>query len=130
MIPRKAENIIHKLSRGFPVVAITGPRQSGKTTLVKACFPSKPCITLENPDMLELALDDPKGLLKNYRPKGVILDEVQRAPQLLSYLQAMVDEDKEMGAFILTGSQQFQLLGSITQSLAGRVGLVELLPFS
>lgn len=130
MIPRKAENIIHKLSKGFPVVTITGPRQSGKTTLVKAGFPSKPYLTLENPDMLELALDDPKGFLKNYRPKGAILDEVQRAPQLLSYLQAIVDEDKEMGAFILTGSQQFQLLASITQSLAGRVGLVELLPFS
>ncbi|MEK6737244.1 MAG: AAA family ATPase, partial [Planctomycetota bacterium] len=65
MIPRKAEAIIHKLSKGFPVVAITGPRQSGKTTLAKASFPSKPYITLENPDMLELALDDPKGFLNN-----------------------------------------------------------------
>lgn len=130
MIPRKAEDTIHKLAKGFPVLAITGPRQSGKTTLVKACFPSKPYISLENPDILELALSDPKGFLKNYRPNGAILDEVQRAPQLFSYLQAIVDEDKEMGAFILTGSQQFGLLASITQSLAGRVGLLELLPFS
>ena len=130
MIPRKAEAIIHKLSKGFPVVAITGPRQSGKTTLAKASFPSKPYITLENPDMLELALDDPKGFLNNYRPKGAVLDEVQRAPQLLSYLQAIVDEDKEMGAFVLTGSQRFNLLAPTTPSPAGRVGLIELLPFS
>ncbi|MEK7852298.1 MAG: AAA family ATPase, partial [Planctomycetota bacterium] len=130
MIPRKAEAIIHKLSKGFPVVAITGPRQSGKTTLAKASFPSKPYITLENPDMLELALDDPKGFLNNYRPKGAVLDEVQRAPQLLSYLQTIIDEDKEMGAFVLTGSQRFNLLAPTTPSTAGRVGLIELLPFS
>lgn len=130
MIPRKAEAIVHKLTKGFPVVAINGPRQSGKTTLVKSCFPLKPYVSLENPDMLELALTDPKGFLQNYRSEGVILDEVQRAPQIFSYLQAIVDEDKKMGAFILTGSQQFGLLASITQSLAGRVGLVELLPFA
>ena len=130
MIRRKAEGIVHKLAKGFPVVAITGPRQSGKTTLVRACFPDKPYITMENPEILGLALDDPKGFLANYRPKGAVLEEVQRTPHLFSYLQGLVDDDKEMGAFILTGSQQFGLIESITQSLAGRVGLVELLPFS
>lgn len=78
---------MHKLTRGFPVVAINGPRQSWKTTLVKSCFPLKPYVSLENPDMLELALTDPKGFLQNYRSGGVILDEVQRAPQIFSYLQ-------------------------------------------
>ena len=130
MIPRKAEAIIHKLSKEFPILALTGPRQSGKTTLAKACFPSKPYITLENPNMLKLALDDSKGFLNHYRPKGAVLDEVQRAPQILSCLQAIVDEDKEMGAFVLTGSQQFQLLAQAAPSPPGRIGLIELLPFS
>ena len=130
MLARTIEPIIHKLAKGFPIIAITGPRQAGKTTLAKRCFPQKPYVTLENPDILELALSDPKGFLNHYRPIGVILDEVQRAPQLFSYLQGIVDDDKQMGAYILTGSQQFGLLSAITQSLAGRVGLIELLPFS
>ncbi len=111
------------------MVAITGPRQSGKTTLSRASFPEKPYVSLENPEQREFAVDDPKGFLKGY-PDGAILDEVQRCPNLLSYLQGRIDEDRRPGLFVLTGSQQFGLLSGITQTLAGRVGLIQLLPFS
>lgn len=129
MIKRTAHTTIMRLAKGFPVIAITGPRQSGKTTLAKSSFPDKPYLTLEDPDTRLLAENDPRGLLSAY-PDGLILDEVQRAPQLFSYLQGFVDDNLIPGKYILTGSQQFGLLSGITQSLAGRVGLVQLLPFA
>ena len=110
-------------------MAITGPRQSGKTTLARATFPQKPYLSLEDPDVRAAAESDPRGLLAAF-PEGAILDEAQRAPQLFSYLQTKVDEQIIPGMFVLTGSQQFGLLSGITQSLAGRVGLIHLLPFS
>ena len=129
MIKRDSELIIQRLLRGFPVVTLTGPRQSGKTTLAKAVFPDRPYVSLEDPDKLLAARDDPRSFLKRF-PDGAVLDEVQRCPELLSYLQTIVDSDGRMGLFILTGSQQFGLMSGITQSLAGRTAFVELLPFS
>lgn len=129
IIPRSAASTIARLAKGFPVVAITGPRQSGKTTLAKACFPDKPYVNLEAPDVLGFAQDDPRGFLAQF-PRGAIIDEAQRWPELFSWLQILVDSRNTMGDFILTGSSQFTLHQSITQSLAGRVGLVELLPLS
>lgn len=129
MIPRDAQNTVLKLAKGFPFVAVTGPRQSGKTTLVRSAFPDKPYISLEDPDAREFADSDPRGFLARY-PDGAILDEAQRCPHLFSYLQTISDLDGRQGLYILTGSQQFGLLSGITQSLAGRVGMVQLLPFS
>lgn len=129
MIPRQAAETIIRLSQGFPVVAITGPRQSGKTTLARGSFPGKPYVSLEYPDTREFAESDPRAFLAAY-PDGAVLDEVQRCPDLFSYLQGIVDGDRRMGLFVLTGSQQFGLRSQITQSLAGRVGMVQLLPFS
>jgi predicted AAA+ superfamily ATPase len=110
-------------------VAVTGPRQSGKTTLVKAAFPGKPYVSFEDPDQLESASGDPRGFLSRF-PSGAILDEAQRFPEIFSYLQGVVDDRKTPGLFILTGSQQFGLISGISQSLAGRTALVQLLPFS
>lgn len=129
MIKRNAYNALMRLARGFPIVAITGPRQAGKTTLAKMAFPDKPYLSLEDPDMRSLAEDDPRGLLSQF-PEGAVLDEAQRVPLLFSYLQTHVDANMRPGMFVLTGSQQFGLLSGISQSLAGRVGLVQLLPFS
>ncbi len=129
MIRRTAHDTILRLAKGFPVVAITGPRQSGKTTLARSAFPDKPYLSLEDPDTRLLAENDPRGLLAHY-PDGLILDEAQRAPQLFSYLQGFVDERLVSGKYLLTGSQQFGLLSGISQSLAGRVGMVQLLPFA
>lgn len=128
MITRTAQKTLLRMAKGFPIVAITGPRQSGKTTLSKLTFPSKPYLSLEDPDVRSTAESDPRGLLAGF-PNGAILDEVQRAPQLFSYLQTKVDEKIIPGMFVLTGSQQFGLLSGITQSLAGRVGMIHLLPF-
>ncbi len=110
-------------------MVITGPRQSGKTTLVRAVFPDKPYVSLEDLDVRSFAENDPRSFLAGY-PDGAIFDEVQRCPDLFSYLQSIVDDKRQMGRYILTGSQQFGLLSGITQSLAGRVGMVQLLPFS
>ncbi len=129
MIPRSARQTLEALAKGYPVVAITGPRQSGKTTLASTTFPHKAYVSLEEPDQKEFAEDDPRGFLDRY-PDGAIVDEAQRCPGLFSYLQGRVDQDRRPGLFVLTGSQQFGLLSGITQSLAGRVGLVELLPFA
>lgn len=129
MIPRTAYHSLMRMAKGFPVIAITGPRQSGKTTLAKAAFPDKHYLSLEDPDMRLLAESDPRGLLSRF-PDGAILDEVQRAPELLSYLQTFVDAEVSPGKYVLTGSQQFGLLSGITQSLAGRVAMVQLLGFS
>lgn len=129
MIPRTLSPVLISLAGQYPVVTVTGPRQSGKTTLCRAAFPSKPYVNLESPDMREFARDDPRGFLANY-PNGAILDEIQRVPQLVSYLQPLVDERKTPGLFILTGSQQFEVMTTINQSLAGRTALLKLLPLS
>jgi predicted AAA+ superfamily ATPase len=129
MIKREAEKKLKELAKGFPVVAITGPRQSGKTTLARASFGAKTYLNLEDPDVLEIANNDPRGFLEQY-DDGAIIDEAQRCPRLFSYLQVIVDEKKKMGQFILTGSQQFNLTEKITQSLAGRVAFLTLLPLS
>jgi predicted AAA+ superfamily ATPase len=129
MISRDIEPTLRELLKGFPVVTVTGPRQSGKTTLARTVFADKPYVSLEDPDVRGMALDDPRGFLGRF-PDGGVLDEVQRAPELLSYLQSRVDADGRMGLFLLTGSQQFGLTSGITQSLAGRTAFVELLPFS
>ena len=129
MLARDAEKTLILLAKSFPVVAITGPRQAGKTTLANAVFKSKPYVSLENPDEREFAQNDPKRFLARF-PNGAVLDEVQRCPSLLSWLQGVVDERGGMGDFVLTGSAQFDLIEGITQTLAGRVGRVELLPLS
>ncbi len=118
-----------RLAQGFPIVGITGPRQAGKTTLAKAAFPAHPYVSLEDPEEREFAEADPRGFLARF-PTGAVIDEAQHCPALFSYLQGVVDAHPAMGRFVLTGSQQFGLMSRITQSLAGRVGLVELLPFS
>ena len=129
MIYRKLTATLQRLAKTFPVIAITGPRQSGKTTLVKAVFADKPYITLEDPAERAFAFEDAKGFLHRFRD-GAIFDEAQRWPDLFSYLQGMVDEEPIPGKFILTGSQQFGLLAGVSQSLAGRVGMTALLPLS
>jgi uncharacterized protein len=129
MIDRNISPILIKLAAQYPVLTITGPRQSGKTTLSKATFPDKPYVTLEDPDVRRYANEDPRGFLSQYS-RGAIFDEIQRAPELPSYLQGMVDTDSSAGRFILTGSQQFELMTQVTQSLAGRTAVLRLLPFS
>lgn len=129
MIKREAEARLRKLGRSFRSVAVIGPRQSGKTTLCRLVFPGKPYVSMENPDTLEFAKSDPRGFLAQYK-NGAILDEVQRAPHLFSYLQQILDETKKKGLFILTGSNNFLLQHNITQTLAGRIAYVQLLPLS
>ena len=109
-----------------PVVTLTGPRQSGKTTLCRALFGDRPYVSLEAPDVRAFAEGDPRGFLAQF-PEGAVLDEIQRVPDLLSYLQGIVDEDPAHGRWILTGSQNFALRGAISQSLAGRTDVLELL---
>lgn len=129
MIHRFITSTIRRLAQGFPVLVLTGPRQSGKTTLVRDTFPEKPYISLENPDTRLFATEDPRGFLGRY-PDGAIFDEVQRAPELLSYIQGIVDEHRTPGRYILTGSQNFTLSRQVNQSLAGRAGIAQLLPLS
>ncbi len=129
IFPRQTEKKLRELVGYFKAVAIIGPRQSGKTTLAKKCFPNKPYVSLETPADRTFAIEDPMQFLNRY-PDGAILDEIQRAPELLSWLQQNLDEDVRAGKFILTGSNNFLLLEKITQSLAGRVAFIEQLPFS
>lgn len=129
MIYRNMTATLQRLANAFPVIAITGPRQSGKTTLAKSVFADKPYVTLEDPAERAFAMEDPKGFLQRFRD-GAIFDEAQRWPDLFSYLQGMVDEASVPGKFIVTGSQQFGLLSGVSQSLAGRVGMTTLLPLS
>lgn len=129
MIRRDPFTLLKELVSEFKAIAITGPRQSGKTTMVKLFFPEKPYVSLENPADRNLALSDPVSFLSAY-PEGAVLDEAQKAPELFSYLQGILDNSNQKGRFILTGSNNFLLLESISQSLAGRVAYVDLLPFS
>ncbi len=128
MLQREIITAINLLVDKYPIIAVTGPRQSGKTTLLKYMFPEYRYVSLENPDVRSFATTDPNGFLKEYS-EYVIFDEVQRVPSLFSYLQTKVDESKLMGQFILSGSQNFHLVQNITQSLAGRVAIFKLLPF-
>ena len=128
MIDRKLKDSIKENIAYFPIVTVTGPRQSGKTTLIRTMFPDMPYYSLENPDTLAMAMNDPMAFLMQHSV-GMVLDEVQNAPQLLSYLQGVVDEHRDR-KYILSGSSQFSLQNSISQSLAGRTAVLELLPVS
>ena len=126
---RTAHARLLTLARGFPVVVVTGLRQSGKTTLVRAAFPQLPYCSLEDPDVRERALRDGRGFLQAY-PQGAVFDEVQHAPELLSYLQTVVDATGQPGLWVLTGSQNLLLSAAVSQSFAGRAGFMELLPLA
>jgi len=130
MIVRHLQTVLKHSSEWFPVVSLTGPRQSGKTTLAKMTFPQAHYISLEDPAQRNLALEDARGFLGQFGTDSVILDEAQRAPELFSYIQGIVDQVDRPGQYILTGSQNFLLLEKISQSLAGRCAIHHLLPFS
>ena len=129
MIARHLRFALRAAARDAPVVTLTGPRQSGKTTLARTAFPRHDYASLEDPDLRTFALEDPRGFLDQYR-RGVVIDEAQRAPDLFSYVQTLVDRDDRPGRFVLSGSQNFLLLRSISQTLAGRCAILHLLPFS
>ncbi|MDD4501417.1 MAG: ATP-binding protein [Bacteroidales bacterium] len=129
LLTRTAEKELRTLAGQFKAVAVVGPRQSGKTTLVRMAFPDKAYVSLENPDTRRFAIEDPRGFIAGY-PDGAILDEIQRTPDIFSYLQQVLDENKGKGRFIITGSNNFLLQENISQSLAGRVGYLYLLPLS
>lgn len=128
MIARALSEKALSLYQQFPALMITGPRQSGKTTLIKNLFPELVYLSLEDPDVRQRATNDPRGFLNNY-PNGAIFDEVQRVPELFSYLQSMIDSNSDCH-FVLSGSQHFLLMEQVTQSLAGRVAILNLLPLS
>lgn len=129
MYRREIASRLEELSKQYPVVTVTGPRQSGKTTIVRAVFGKKSYANLEDLQTRDLAIADPKSFLRQY-PEGAVLDEIQRAPHLLSYIQTIVDEADQEGMFILTGSHQLELHEAVSQSLAGRTALLNLLPMS
>lgn len=130
MIKRDAQDVVLRLAQQFPVVAITGPRQSGKTTLAKAVFPEKRYVSFDDRNMRELASSNPEDFLKAF-PDGAVIDEAQKVPELFDAIKLVVDSGKyDPGKYILTGSSQFRLKENISDSLAGRIGLVKLLPFS
>jgi predicted AAA+ superfamily ATPase len=131
LIQRTIHADLIRLAGQYPVITIIGPRQSGKSTLTRMAFPDKPYVSLEQLGLRDFALSDPVGFLNTHAREGAILDEIQRAPGLLSEIQVRVDARPELkGAFILTGSHQFLLMESVTQSLAGRTAILRLLPFS
>ncbi|PJA07185.1 MAG: AAA family ATPase [Flavobacteriales bacterium CG_4_10_14_0_2_um_filter_32_8] len=129
MIIREIESLIKEYSQQFRSLLVVGPRQTGKSTLVKKVFPNKPYVSLENPDERLLAENDPRAFLNRF-PKGAILDEVQRTPLIFNYLQEIIDNSNEDGLFILTGSNNLLLQSNISQSLAGRIGIIDLLPLT
>ncbi|OGO90270.1 MAG: AAA family ATPase [Coxiella sp. RIFCSPHIGHO2_12_FULL_42_15] len=129
MIERILGSALARLAKQYPVITLTGPRQSGKTTLCKAMFSSHDYMSLEDLNNRSFATDDPRGFLAQFK-NGVVLDEIQRAPDLLSYIQGIVDEVQLPGQFILTGSQQFEVTHTINQSLAGRTAILRLLPLA
>jgi predicted AAA+ superfamily ATPase len=129
MIQREAESLLRTLAHEFKAVAVVGPRQSGKTTLVRSVFADKPYVSLENPDSRAFAIQDIRSFLAQF-PLGAVLDEAQRVPELFSYLQQILDDSPERGKFILTGSNNFLLQENISQSLAGRIAYLNLLPFT
>ena len=129
MVPRHAGSRIVRLTQGFPVVTVTGPRQSGKTTLVRSLWPDRPYVSLESPANREFARQSPLDFLRQF-PDGALIDEAQHAPELFSQMQDVVDADGRMGLFVLTGSQNLSLLSGVSQSLAGRTAVVELPPLS
>jgi predicted AAA+ superfamily ATPase len=128
-IRRQAHDLLLQRAALYPVVTVLGPRQSGKTTLCRMAFASKPYVNLEQPDVREFAFQDPQAFLAQY-PDGAVLDEIQNAPALLSWIQVMTDADPRPGRLVLTGSHQLQVNAQVTQSLAGRTAVVELLPLS
>ena len=131
MYSRILQDTVLRQATYFPIVALTGPRQSGKTTLAKSVFADKPYVSLEDPAEREFAMSDPRGFFARFdNLDGAIFDEAQRWPNLFSYLQGIVDKDRSPGRFVLTGSQQFSLRSGISQSLAGRVGMNTLLPLA
>lgn len=129
MIERTQQAKLLQLATKYPFVTITGPRQSGKSTLAELTFPDYKRVSLEDLDNREFATEDPRGFIATY-PSHTIIDEVQRVPTLLSYLQTHTDQEHRMGMYILTGSQNTELMDAVDQSLAGRVGILTLLPFS
>lgn len=129
MIPRILTSELLTQLTEYPIVTVIGPRQAGKTTLVRTALPNYRYVNLENPENRAFATEDPKAFLKQYSDK-VIFDEIQRTPHLLSYLQEIVDTQQQNGQFVLTGSHQLELRAAITQSLAGRTGMLHLLPLS
>jgi predicted AAA+ superfamily ATPase len=129
MIQRTLASKIRSYATQYPIVTITGPRQSGKTTLAKHLFPEKPYVSLEDLDTRRGIQEDPRGFLEDHA-QGAVIDEAQYAPELFSYLQTEVDRNDTPGRFILTGSQQFEMLEKISQSLAGRAAIAKLLPLS
>jgi len=129
MIQRSIANKLQHFATKYPIVTVTGPRQSGKTTLIKASFPDYEYVNFEDPDVLQMAKEDPRLFLNRYQRKA-IFDEVQRIPELFSYLQNHVDSQNKEGMFILSGSQNFLLMEKLSQSLAGRTAILKLLPFS
>lgn len=129
MIERSLSRKLSVLAKEFPVVTVTGPRQSGKTTLVRMVFSGHDYVNLEDPDEREFAVSDSRGFFRRF-PGGIIIDEIQRVPDLLSYIQGIVDADDRLGRFVLTGSQQFHMMEKISQTLAGRTAIVNLLPFT
>lgn len=129
ILPRLLARSLALLKKQYPILIVTGPRQSGKTTLCQNYFNKKPYVSLEDPDNRIFVEEDPRGFLEKYK-KGAIIDEVQNCPDLFSYLQTFVDKEKKMGQFILSGSQSFTLFSKVSQSLSGRASILELLPFS
>lgn len=129
MIARTLDKKLLEMTTKFPIVSLTGPRQSGKSTLLKVSFPDYQYVSLEDPDMRLFALEDPRGFLATY-PDKTIIDEAQRVPELFSYLQTHVDKQGKEGMFLLAGSHNFLLMENINQSLAGRTAVLKLLPFS